>query len=487
MFEDLFDEESLQAFDENQREVLLKIKDGLAEEVADEITQRVEEQVEQRLENKDETDQLKFVGDEDDDRYKFVKKDQKRLNNMLSIWKNNGVVPGFQDRVEYSKLAALDTAYTKETRDNLSSTDHPLLIGRVISEVVKEAIEPNIVLTPLLQRINFTHGTQLTFPAVGALTAADIPEGGEYPERSLDFAGQVVATIGKSGIAVKMTEETIRYSLYDVMSMHLRAAGRALIRWKEQKVSDMITTNAGAANTIFDNTSATYSSTTGRDFGGTYNGALTLDDMFKAYATFINRGFSPNTILMNPFGWQIFADEALQRIFGFINGGSMWNQHQGSPGSAPQWSNGGSFGNGLLQNTQPSSPQNLATTFTNIPGIFPYAFRIVVTPYMPYYSTSNTTDMVLCDTNELGVLVVDEEVTTDQWEDPARDIMKVKLRERYAVAPVNEGKGTGIMKGIYLGRSHDFTHNIGVSLTTGDLGNQLKGDDGYSAAVTTNT
>jgi len=412
---------------------------------------------------------------------KLVLKDYKVLAKGLQIWKNNGKIPGLPTRVEVGDLFKIDSKHTREMRDSFSN-DYPLLIPRIISEVVKEAIEPNIVLTPMLQRINYQHGTQLTFPAIGAVAAADIPEGGEYPERSIDFAGQVVATIGKSGVAVKFSEEMIRYSLYDVMTMHLRAAGQALTRWKEKKIADLIINNAGGANTLFDNTSASYPSTTGRNASGAYNGTIALQDFFKAYATMVSRGFIPNTLIMNPFAWQIFANEGLQRIFGFWNGAPMWGSMQGQPGIANQWANQGM--NGLLQNTTVTSPQNIATTFSNVPTIFPYAFRIVVTPFMPYDSVQNVTDMILCDSSQLGVLVVDEEVTTEQWNDPARDIMKVKLRERYGLGSVNNGQGSGLIKGVSLAPSSDFTTNKYVAYTSGDFGAQpLSGDPNFTTAI----
>jgi hypothetical protein len=415
-------------------------------------------------------------------------KDDKKVRKLTEIWKNNGVISGLKDRFTLEEMFNYDRKWhadfvkqAAEVSDaGFTSTDHPLLINRVVSEVVKEAIEPNIVLTPLLQRINFQHGTQLTFPAVGAITAADIAEGEEYPERSLEFAGQVVATIGKSGLAIKMTEEMIRYALYDVMSMHLRAAGRALIRWKEQKVADMITSDSAGANTLFDNSSALYSSTTGRDAGGTYNGSITLDDLFTAYATFVNRGFSPNTIIMNPFAWQIFSDEAISRALGSQMGMANWQTAQGSPGNAPQWSNGG-FGNGLLQNTQVSSPVQAATTFTNVPGIFPVPFNIIVSPYMPFNTTTNRTDLVLCDINELGVMVVDEEVTTEEWNDPARDIRKIKLRERYAVSSINNGAGMGVIRDVSTAKGFDFSRKLELGIT--GLVDPLSGDPDHVRVI----
>lgn len=451
-------------FDEEQRKVLVDLQNSVAETVQNTV--------------KDMGLQPELIQGSEQDR--LYGSDQKKLGNAIDLWKNDGKLPGLRDRVAFEDLIKIDEKHTREMRDSFSS-DHPLLIPRVIGEVVKEAIEPNVVLTQLLQRVNYSHGTQLTFPAMGAITASDIPEGGEYPERSLDFAGQVVATIGKSGVAVKMTEEMIRYSLYDVMSMHLRAAGRALIRWKEQKVADLITDNAGGANTIFDNTSASYSSTNGRDAHGTYNGGLTLDDLFTAYATMVDRGFQPNTLIMHPFAWRIFANEGIRRAFGFEHAGQLWQAAQGALGSAPQWKNGGM--NGLLQNSTVSSPENIAQTFTNVPSMFPVPFNIIVSPYMSYTAASSTTDIIMCDVNELGVLVVDEEVTTEAFDDPARDIRKVKLRERYGLGSMNEGKGTGIIKGVYTGRTFDFADQITANINVTGLGSPLTGDSDHVATT----
>ena len=454
-----------EVFEGDQREALVKMQDGVAETVRETIKDMG-------------VDSSLLKGSKSD---RLWTKDSQKLDNAVKLWKNDGSLSGIREKVSFEELVKLDSEHTKEMRDNFSS-DHPLLIPRVISEVVKEAIEPNVVLTPLLQRINYSHGTQLTFPAMGAIAAADIPEGGEYPERSLDFAGQVVATIGKSGVAVKFTDEMIRYSMYDVMSMNLRAAGRSLIRWKEQKVADAIASGAGGVNTIIDNDIVHFPSTSGRNGNGVYNGTLTLDDIFHAYATMIDRGFTPNTMIMHPFAWQIFADEAIARAFGFINGLAMWQQLQGQPGTAPSQSGPSP----LLGQSQPDDPGQLATTFTNVPSQFPAAFNIIVSPYMPYNSTTNKTDLIFCDRNELGILVVDEDVVTEEFDDPARDIRKVKLRERYGLATLNNGAGMGVIAGVQVGkRAFDFNRNVSVTydIGTGNFGGNPLADTQPSGVV----
>lgn len=407
----------------------------------------------------------------------YLKKDSLRLQKMQQIWRSNGYVDGSDQQVTMEDLFKKDVELTKVMRDNFS-TDHPLLVPRIITNIAREAIEPNLVLTPLLTRIQHQIGTRVVFPAWGAITAADLAEGEEYPEQVMELAGQVEAMIGKSGVAVKVTEETIRYSLFDVVNMHIRAAGRALARLKEKKVADLITANYG--NVILDNSStAGVKAPTGRNGNGAYNGTLCLDDLFYCYATMVNRGFTPNTLIMHPFAWQIFAQEGIARAFGFINGMNplMWQTANGRPGNAPSFNAGG-----LNQNTYVSDPQQLATTFANVPSIFPTNFSIIVSPYMPYDSTTSQTDIVLCDRQELGILVVDEEVTTDDWTDPARDIRKIKFRERYGLAVQNDGKGIGLLKHIVIGKSFDFADKYVLQYT--GLSNALSGDVGNVGAIT---
>ncbi len=219
----------------------------------------------------------------------------------------------------------------------------------------------------------------------------------------------------------------------------------------------------------------------------TYNGTLTLDDLFWCYAKMVDSGFTPNALIMHPFAWQIFNSEAISRAFGFANGVNplLWQTPKGSPGNANPWRMGR-----LNQETYVSSPENIATTFTNVPSIFPTNFRIIVSPYMNYTADAgigNTgrTDVVFCDLNELGVLVVDEEVTSEEWDDPARDIRKIKFRERYATAVLNAGKGIGLIKDVNTARSYDFSDKLNVTLpqATSDITGLLTGNPTYMADV----
>ena len=462
-----------QHFDEGQKETILRLVDDTENGITHAVDNAVAEKLKDEGLDSAALSRLKaFADNTPAGKREF---DQK-FDRMYSIWKNNGTLPTspghkftLDDMIQADnkRKASFDSGQVKreEFYDTQFAFEQPMLIPKVISQTVRDAVEPTIALTPLLQRINFQVGTSLTFPAMGAFTAADIPEGGEYPEQTMEFAGQVTATIGKSGVAVKMTEEMIRYSLFDVMSMHLRAAGRALIRHKEQKVADMIST---AGTTYIDNRSSGAAAgsvkSNGRGIDGAKNGTITIEDVFRMYADMVDDGYVPNAIIMHPFGWLTFALNSQLRAFGFANNGEMFQNYQGSVGAGEMFRAGG-----LNQETQLDDPAAIATTASRLPAGFPASLNIIVSPFVPYDATNNMTEFWMCDTNELGVLVVDEEVVTEEFDDPARDIRKVKLRERYAVENINNGKAIRTAKGIVIDKSIDPESAPVLQFGTGDV------------------
>jgi hypothetical protein len=373
-------------------------------------------------------------------------KDAKQFEHL---WKNNG---------------KLKDGSRVKLEDALSVPNAPLLMPKVISNIVKEAQEPLLVGTSLLQRINYSYGQTITFPAVGALQAADIAEGQEYPEQSLVMGGSTVtANIGKSGVAVKVTEEMVRYSQFDVIGMHLRAAGRALARHKEVKIFNLI---RALGVTVFDNVNPTKSLkgvTTGRDLSGAGNGSVTMDDMFDAYAQVITQGFFPNTLLMHPLTWTMFVKDATLRAFVLQNGGGTYfATWTGNPAGRAPWDNSSQGGlgvsggqnivpGGAASGDEPSGLYEYPQTIDSapvLPSYFNIPFRVIVSPFVPYDPRRKLTDIYMFDSSELGVLIVDEEVTTEEFDEPRVDIKRIKLRGRYGLGILNEGKAIATLRNV---------------------------------------
>jgi len=367
------------------------------------------------------------------------------------LWRNNG-------RLEDGNKVKLV--------DALSVPNAPLLMPKVISNIVKEAAEPLLVGTSLLQRVNYSYGQSITFPAIGAMQAADIAEGMEYPERSPQFGGATVtATIGKVGLAVKVTEEMLRYSQFDVIGLMLRNAGRALARHKEVKIFNHI---RSMGTVVFDNVRPTQSVkgvTTGRNLAGSGNGSITMDDMFDCYGQVLTSGFTPNTLLMHPLTWLMFVKDPVLRAFALQNGGgTFFATHTGNPAGRAPWDNSSQNGLGMSAGQQITPGDNAAgltpspltaypqtlTSAPVLPNYFGVPFRIIVSPFVPFDPVRKLTDIYMFDSSELGVLVVDEDVFTEEFDDPKVDIKKIKLRERYAIAILNEGMAVAVMKNIHV-------------------------------------
>jgi hypothetical protein len=397
------------------------------------------------------------------------------------VWRNNGWIDP-EERYNYAEgderegrritfKALVDTLNSNASKMELQDAQElaaaSILIPKVITRIVREAAEPVLVGTSLMRRINFSAGESITFPAVGnGMWAEDIPTGGEYPEQSLEFAGTVQATIGKSGLKVRITEEMIKYSMFDVMTMHLQAGARALARFKEKKIFNLISNEGSVSFDNGDPTAAVEGSTTGRNVNGLFNKTITLDDLFLMYAQMLNTGFVPNVLLMNPMGWLIFARDGVMRNFGFMNNGSLFTTPQGAPGQGPSMSNGGvNMGPSVSQSATALNPQS--TLQTPVPSLFPAPLSIVVSPFIEFDPSAKTTSIIMGDRNELGILVVDEDPVTSSWDDPRRDIRSTKIRERYALALDNQGDAVVQAKGVRIAKNYDWEDNLSLQWSIG--------------------
>ncbi len=401
---------------------------------------------------------------------------EKSYRNMLTAWKNNGHYPGAPKKVSYIDCAQADIKRMKDLEAGKSSKDdftfsdgtfmwdNPYLIPKVISDFVREPAEIIPTMTPLMTKIRFDGPhTSVAFPVVSsaAFGPLDLAEGDPYPEATMEFGAQVMATMGKVGVMVKFTDEAIKYNNFDVMGLHLRAAGTALVRWKEQKCADHITEQG---ETYFDNAeavSATNRHTTGRGSDFLFNGTFSLQDLLAMYGDMLNDGFIPNTLLMNPMAWTIFAQDPTMRAWAYAQGGMVWQKHQGEVGSMRSWL----VGEGRVGTTEPADPKQLQTTWSPVPGIFPYPLRIVVSPFIPFDSSTSTTTIILCDSSELGILAVNEEISTEEWRDPMRDINNVKLKERYAIQILNNGRSVRQAKNVIIARSYDLDDKLALQIT----------------------
>jgi hypothetical protein len=327
----------------------------------------------------------------------------------------------------FAEDGQLDETNRITINEAFSSPDAPILFPRVINRTLREAAEPQLLVTPLLSTVRLGQGRSLEFPAVNAIQAAEIPEGQEYPEQALAFAKQIEGKVSKKGVKVAFTEEVIADSLWDIVGLHVRAAGRAMARLKEQIALSRF---KDAATVVLDNADSPdlIPNPTGRDVNGAFNGSITWDDILDMAAVLIAERHVPTDFILHPLMWAIFLKESVFHAGG-ANVAQAWNYRVGDPA-------------GNLNNTAP------------------FGLNVMVSPFVSFTAKSGATpaksDLFLIDRNEVGVLLVKDDMSTDEFNDPTRDIRSLKMKERYDIIMLGDGEGITVAKNVNLVRNYEI-------------------------------
>jgi hypothetical protein len=336
-----------------------------------------------------------------------------------------------------SGLPAWETALTEDgyidgdtrvtIKEAFASSDAAALFPKVISRTLREAAEPQLLVTPLLSTVRLGKGRSLEFPAVNAIQAAEIPEGQEYPEQALAFAKQVEGKVSKKGVKLAFTEEVISDSLWDIVGLHVRAAGRAMARLKEQIALSRF---KDAATIVFDNDDDdNYDVTTGRDINGALNDTVTWDDIIDMAAVLMAENHVPTDFILHPLMWSVFLKDAI-----FHTGGS-------AAAVNTSWGYRPDSAAGALNNTAPMG------------------LNVIVSPFVSFTAKNGgaaaKSDLFLIDRNEVGTLLVKDDMSTDQFDDPSRDIRQMKMKERYDIVMLGDGEGITVAKNVRLARNYE--------------------------------
>jgi hypothetical protein len=380
----------------------------------------------------------------------------------------------------FHSMGIVDAKTSVSVKDVLTSTDATIFLPKVVSTMVKEAVEPNLVITNLFQTIRLNSGRSIEFPAIGALEADEIGETASYPERELSVgSGNIVnIAISKVGVLVRISEEMIEDSQWDVINLHLRAAGKALARKKELKC---LTLFNKMGQKIFDNvepTSAVIGATTGRAIDGSFNGGLFLDDLFDMIAYLLNVGYNANTLIMHPLAWTMLAKDPYLREIAWMGLHQWWGGKTEGKVGETGWDDATNL---RLHTTAP----NLSDTRTAVPvSTFPMPLKVLVTPFVRFipkgaivYKQDGTlsgattvtdaqskalyplTDFYVLDDSETGVIVEKDPVETEEFRDPLKDIKNLKIRERYGLGTLSQGRSIVAARNVAVTLTFAFHHN----------------------------
>ena len=310
-------------------------------------------------------------------------------------------------------------------REALTTADANILMPKVIQQVTTEAAEGRYVASRLFKRVNLPEGRSMEFIHFGAIRAFEVAEGQEYPEQNLNLTkegiGAVNVRVRKYGLKVSITDEMIDESQWDVIGLHLQAAGQALARLKEQNAFRAFSQNGHVVfdAEMFKPGEEGYPS--GRGFNGELNGTLTAEDMLDMAVGIMSAGFTPTTIIMHPLCWSLFAK----------------NDFVASADRA-------AFGQGVAEN---KDPRDFDTS--NSLGL-----KVEFSPFVPFRQDQKTFDFYIVDENNVGVIVVKDDISTEQFDDPSRDIQSLKIKERYGLGILNGGLAIGVARNINFAKTY---------------------------------
>lgn len=351
---------------------------------------------------------------------------------------------------------------TVTIQDALNDADSHLVFKRVITEIIQETIEPTLIGHMLLETIytNEQGASQIVIRTLGPVGEIDfdIPEGGEYPEIKPGRNQQsiVTAQYSKSGCKLKITEELLASSQWNIIEILIRDAAKALARWKERKIFNML---SSVGNVVFDNVNPNASElgrTQGRDILGAGNGSMTQANLIDMYSSLLTKGYVPNVILVHPLQWAMFAKDPIIREAGMIKGDiSQWLTSQISPvnpyARIRPWTTATRLGNQDRQDLSLEETSLLSRSTPRIPSYSPLSgLTIIPSHYVPFDPINNTADLIMMDTTRSGAVIVNETLMLDQWEEKERDISVIKMREKYALALYDQGRAVAVAKNISL-------------------------------------
>lgn len=416
------------------------------------------------------------------------------IRRLSSAFKNNGLMSIVKTDSDGTVSPAIGRFNFK---DVISTKELYSLMPEVVTNILLDTIEPSAVISNnLFTEVPVPPSTTFNFAQVGPFFAGEVSELGEYPEVQWDTHESGMrfrVSIRKYGMLIKVSDEVIRDNLIGIYALFLRKAGQALIRKREavcqaliQKTGEVVFDNANPTNSV-------YGSLAGRAIDGSRNGTPTAYDILQAFSRLVERGFTPDVILIHPFAWSLFAyDPELKEMFD----ATSWNSFPGNKSQVwnqlnnPYMLNYSMTGNPTLQNgyNQTSGSQNpgeltAAQSLAMKLGPNPYAqtssvagvdiqvnapsylsgngkIKVLISPYvrLQKLGSSWTTDIIFADSKETGVILRGSNPTSEEWSSPEIDAKNLKIKEEYGIGLINMGKAVNIMKNVVVDRNYIFNN-----------------------------
>lgn len=329
----------------------------------------------------------------------------------------------------------------------------------------------------------------------GMVKISEIPRYGTYPtlQPSLnDYANQISFDTRKFGVKLEIDKDLANSDEWGVLGFLMTGIADAFRYRKEEEVIRMVNSmgkvlydNATPSNGVFKTI------TSGRAINGAHNGTITIEDITRCMSYASLRGIDIAYMLIHPFVvFEMFGDSELRKILGTatlagrvpatpFNTGwdhplgeeyairmrTYGNDNVTNPGSVPLW--GETVGGGNYNGIDPYST-GLATTqaYMAMRAQLPGAnVTILVTPQVPIrraVPTSGNTNSVEKFITHIYLIGRQPPVGILQeanpgvlnWEDVEKEVSFMAFREKYAIIPLNQGRGVYVISNVVVDRNY---------------------------------
>jgi len=304
--------------------------------------------------------------------------------------------------------------------ETVSTTAHLLLVPQIIMGDIIESEEAHTVAANYFAPVRLPAKTaqkSITYPIIGTFRAGEVPEGNAYPTATLDVSKATAreVRVRKIGLQLNFTDEAISDSAWDIIRVYTAEAGKAMARYKEYWAFKEFST---FGHTVFDNDLDDPDAlTTGRNQLGNLNNTVSFQDIMDVFQAMYLNGTTLTDLLIHPLLWFSWQQSA-------IYGGFSYND----PGS---------------------DSSKDATPFSfDIASKLPHKPKLVLAPELPFDYHTFKTDLYALDASKVGINLIKEDLSTEGFDDPTKDIFAYKVRERYALAVVNEGRGIATARNV---------------------------------------
>lgn len=393
------------------------------------------------------------------------------IENMAEAMLSNGIHPASGECVDmeswFRDLEELKASVVKDYGMGAGN----IVVRQVVTRTIEKLDVEGTIYQLFTKKLAVRTNEQIILPVINAVADASLDLGPSTEPHILSVSNdaEMIATCGRSGIAVELQHEAIRLSKYNLMGLYLTEAKNALVRWKDVKAI-RLAFNEGRV--VFDNLDPDNSilgRTTGLSFKtGKSNGSFTLRDFWSMYLYGINKGITCDTVLISTIGWLIFLSDPIMQRFVEHNGGVIFRGPHGQIGQElDPWRAMNSNTRGEKNRITPEIPSALMNV----------AFRFIITPFVPFYSEGqviyrnapiqgqNTpytddqgqpvkcgkepmTNLVMLDSNKAMLYLEEEGVRSAEEKDLLREKTRIHLIERYNFSSMYKGAGILVAKNI---------------------------------------